>query len=571
MRRPFGPRLLGRGLASRGVHAVSSMWDRYWFGPELPLSHAICRIAVAASLWMVLHSGWKVNFEKCFSEASPTTYRPIGLMMLFGDSQPSESFLRACIAIAEVTCWTAMFGLLSRISMILCSVSMTLLLSYTWSFNFGIWCNGANTPLIAGLAVMFAVSSPMSVDWLFGRSRSSVGHRWPVLLGQFAVAMMFSNAAFWKLYQPGVPLGTWALSDTLRNYLVLQYWVIREPMPGWLAWALEHGWSSRGLAMGNMIAQLLPLLACFVVRWPWIRALGAVALVTETLMLGQVMGLHNPCWYPLAAFFIDWDRLIGWARRRLGRSETSSAPNEPITPSPMRWKGIVSIWALIVVLGYSFVAFGHKTQRRYTYPFTAWPMYCAVFADPPYREHRPRTVFGTTWTVDASPDVPQKDLDWTWRGNWCWWGRSWDDTCDLLKRVRAGYEADGQRKVSRIVLELTTHQIQAFPDNRILPVRSAVACCLTESGPVGLEGRQVYDPKRQKYELKIVAHGMKAPRYEVGWHPDYVGEWAPLPIESVGDRLYLDRPLPPGSFMVVRVRDESLGEATMPFAISLLP
>ena len=44
---------------------------------------------------------------------------------------------------------------------------------------------------------------------------------WPVLLAQWSVALMFFNAAFWKMRSDHFHLG-WALSDNFRNTLILR-------------------------------------------------------------------------------------------------------------------------------------------------------------------------------------------------------------------------------------------------------------------------------------------------------------------------------------------------------------
>ena len=74
---------------------------------------------------------------------------------------------------------------------------MLVLTSVEWSFHHGRG-HHQNAILLAALAMMFGRSSPLSLDSLWGWARrrepqpseESAAYRWPVLLGQLAVALM---------------------------------------------------------------------------------------------------------------------------------------------------------------------------------------------------------------------------------------------------------------------------------------------------------------------------------------------------------------------------------------------
>src|SRR5262249_16383221 len=86
------------------------------------------------------------------------------------------------------------------------------------------------------------------------------------------------------------------------------------PRPPVVDWIIDDAWRFRSAAVLNLISQAMPIVACIFVRRPWLRALCGGFFVVETIALGLVVNLWNWHWLPLAAAFIDWDRLLGGVR-----------------------------------------------------------------------------------------------------------------------------------------------------------------------------------------------------------------------------------------------------------------
>jgi hypothetical protein len=561
-------------IRQRLEHRFSS----YWFQPGFALSHAICRIALGCALLAMIQALWQPDFHAYLEVVNKDTYHPLGLCKLFGHSVPGPAFLWGCQWVAYVTSWLVIIGFLTRVSFVVCLASSTILSTLPWCF-YGGWCHHQNVILLAGLAMMFGPPSLLSADamihsfWLRFRSgkdnRPGDGHCWPVLLGQFAVAFMFANAAFWKLFHPDLPFLAWARSDNLRNQLLYQYWVLRKPLPGFLEDLLSWEWGHIILAVGNLVTQLTPCLACFLVRRPLLRALAGSAVVLETFALGKVMGLHNPIWYLLFAFFIDWDRLAGVAMKilRLGNRISLKTATFVATPVARGWRTrFACIWIVLFVSFYLMVAFTHKTQHRYTYPFTAFPMYSTVFAEPPYAEHRPWTLLASTWDIDADPPLPQNVQDnFIWCNYYLLPWKQWQACCESLKAITMHLEHHYHTRIRRLKLETTTFQIQAFPSKEINACQSAVKCIYKDHQFIGLDTWPGLDKKNGKYYLDIVAHGFANPSYRIGYYLRGVGEWQPLEVECHGHRYYYHKKCREPYFLTVKVRDATLGDQEITF------
>jgi hypothetical protein len=106
-----------------------------------------------------------------------------------------------------------------------------------WTFE-PYWCHGWNPVLLPALAMLVGPPSPVSVDgllrkWL-GRSVPRLV-RWrskgSVLLAQSALALVFGSAGLFKLVLAHGEPFAWCYSDTMRNILLLTYWVLGQDLP----------------------------------------------------------------------------------------------------------------------------------------------------------------------------------------------------------------------------------------------------------------------------------------------------------------------------------------------------
>jgi hypothetical protein len=153
----------------------------------------------------------------------------------------------------------------------------------------------------------------------------------------------------------------------------------------------------------NLLAQLLPIFACVFVRRPVIRACCGAVFVGEVIGLGLVVSLWNLHWIPLAAAFVDWDRL----RARLLR--------EPIPPEREAGKPrrTTQIWIAVFVMYEVITAFTPSLdQKLNTYPFSGFPMFATIRAAEPYDEHRPYGVPGDKYVVTSDRPLDAEQQRW---------------------------------------------------------------------------------------------------------------------------------------------------------------
>ncbi|HEX2690042.1 MAG TPA: hypothetical protein VHN14_25675 [Kofleriaceae bacterium] len=365
-------------------------WQRYWFAEGGRWSAAILRIAIATSVLLTLRQ--LATLSTVHIPGPPELYRPVGIWMLFGHVVPPDAVVTILWVLAVVASIGMLVGLFSRASTATSFVASVALTSASFSSS-TTWSHQYNVVFLAQLALLGARSGDvLSLDALIRHRRGLPpldvprGYQWSVRLVLFTVALMFAGAAFHKILHGHFTL-RWALSDNLRHQLLVRYDLAGLPRPVVADWIIDEVWRFRAAAVLNLISQATPILACVFVRRPMIRALCGGFFVLETLALGLVVDLWNLHWLPLAAVFIDWDRLRGAVTRRV--------PTPPATPpgwSPPR----AARGFLVAFIAYDVVTAVIPTldQHLNTYPFSAFPMFASVRARDPYDQHLPYAVPG---------------------------------------------------------------------------------------------------------------------------------------------------------------------------------
>ena len=413
------------------------------------------------------------------------------------------------------------------------------------------WSHQYNVVFLAQCAFLGARGGDvLSVDaWL--RARRGLppldvarGYQWSLRLVQLAVALMFAGAVFFKLAQGHFTL-RWALSDSLRNHLLVRYDLAGLDRPAVVDWIIDDVWRYRGAALLNMVTQTAPIFACIFVRRPWVRAACGLAFVIETIALGLVVSLWNPHWLPLVAVFIDWDALL----RRRG----APAPEPPAGWTPPRGprRYVVAFFAYELVT--SFVP--TVDQRLNTFPFSSFPMFSTIRAVPPYGEHQPYTMPGDHVEVIGN-DVhahAQRWLDHAFRGLYL------ERDPDRL-----------QRKLAQIVAQAPSR----YPDATIRGVRAYLTLFVAPAypAPAHFEPHQVaivgelWPDGRFRTLLGTLNESAAGATVElrprgVDAHAArlvYVRDDDPTPIElggtRTGDRFVLPR-LPAGPLEVIAIID----------------
>lgn len=387
-------------------------WNRYWFAEGGRYSVAVLRIALALTVWFSLaklRGSWPPNAP---GGSGVGLYHPIGLWMLLGDDPPSVATIDLLWSVARVSTLAMLLGAFTRTATVVSFLSSVALASLYYSGN-GSWSHQYNVVFIAQLAYFGARGGDtLSLDAAARRLRGlpaldvAGGYQWSVRLVQLAVALMFASGMFHKVvhYYPSLD---WVLSDNLRHHLLVRFDLIGNDRTAVADWLLQDVWRYRTAAALNLIAQTCPLVACFLMKRPVLRALGGVMFAVETIALVLVMDLWNLHWLPLAAVFVDWDALIAWGRALVGRAADSAARAPRAVP---RVRAAFVIGFVVYEAATSFIP--RIDQLLNTYPFSGFPMFAVIRARRPYDQHQPYSVPGVHFELVATAPVAPEVVTW---------------------------------------------------------------------------------------------------------------------------------------------------------------
>lgn len=380
-------------------------WHRYWFADGGRYAVAVLRVAIAVS---VLLSLWRLWGHRPLA-APAQIYRPVGAWMVLGDAPPPELLVDALWVLAWGGTLAMLVGLRARAATAVSFAAAVSLAALSFSGRLT-WSHQYNVVFVAQLALLGARSGDaLSVDALLRRWRGLApldvprGYQWSVRLVLLAVSLMFVGAALHKLGSGQFTL-RWALSDNLRHQLLVHYDVNGIDRPALVEWLLAEPWRYRTAAMLNLISQTAPLLAILFARRPLVRAAAGGFFVLEVLGLGVVVSLWNLHWLPLAAVYVDWDRLIAWARR------APAAAPAPGAPPPSRRVRVFVIAFVVYELATSLIP--TIDQRLNTYPFSSFPMFASIRAARPYDEHLPYAIAGDHYEAIADRPIAPNVQRW---------------------------------------------------------------------------------------------------------------------------------------------------------------
>jgi hypothetical protein len=531
-----------------------SLWQRYWFAPGGRHSNAALRIAIATSVlwtvWRLTASGYVADPDS----APAQLYRPIGILMLLGSNPPPTWLIDGMKALAWVATTAMLVGWRSRATTVVSWVCAVGLACFHMSFT-ATWSHQNTLPFLVHLAFLGARGADVwSVDAWLRRRRGQLpinipgGYQCSVRLAQLSVGLMFFSAAMAKLFFGDFTLA-WVFSDNLRHQLLARFDWIGAPQTPIAAWLLLDVWHYRVAAGLNLLAQLTPLTAVVLVHRPLLRALAGSVFVVEVVALGLVMDLWNLHWLPLAAVFVDWDRLRSLVARR---SQKVAVQDCPVGASPPRARLISTFVALFLSYD-AVVAFG-LDQRLRTYPFSAYPMFGYVRAKRPYDQHLTYEMPGASVEIVSDQLV---DAD----------AQAWIDrhyTFRLLYQVRTA-----DLLATRLQAAVTALQ-QEFPALHVRGVRVYFTVFYAPAYPapaqlrrhrVALLGEYINDQltsalgtvRADSHGIAITPRwvGMAAPA-SVSYQAvvDYGLETVPLVVEVQGDGVSAPRP-PGASVMIV--------------------
>jgi hypothetical protein len=392
----------------RHNQGLGSAWRRYWCAEGGRLSAAILRIAIAAAVWWslaLLRAGWPANAPG--APDFPGVYHPIGVWALVGDHPPSQAAIEALWTIARVSTLAMLIGAFSRTATaVSCAATIFLAsLSYTGSLT---WAHQFNPVLLAQLAFLGARGGDaLSIDALARRARGEHGldvergYQWSIRLVQLTVALVFTGALYHKLRAGGFTFA-WATTDNLRHQLLLRYDVGGIPRPLIVDWLLASAWRYHTAAALSMISQAMPIVACFAVRRPALRAACGAFFVTEVLGIAAIMQWWNVNWLPLAVVFVDWEALCGVA----------VVAARPVPRIPR----VAHAFIVTMIAAEVLTAFPARWSRHVqAYPFTSFQMFAAVRAREPYDRHLAYGIAAGQFALDPPHEEAAHWLDQAYR------------------------------------------------------------------------------------------------------------------------------------------------------------
>ena len=497
-----------------------SRWTRYWFADGGRYAVAILRIAIAVAVLLTLY---RLSQDVSTGDlpGTRTLYRPVGMWMLLGHRAPPDWLVGSIWVVAVGSTVAMLIGLLSRAAAAASFITACAIAALSFSSQHT-WSHQYNVVFLAQLAFLGARGGDaLSLDWLIRRVRKLPpldlprAYQWSVRLVQLAVALMFAGAAFHKLLHGHFTL-RWALSDNLRNQLLVRYDLAGLDRPSLVQWLIDDPWKYKTAAVLNLVSQAAPVVACFLMRRPIWRAALGLFFIVETVALAQVVGLWNPHWIPLYAVFVDWD----WLLRRRAVPEV-----------PPEWRAPRAPRVFIV----AFIAYEALTsfvptvdQKLNTFPFSSFPMFATVRAHAPYGEHLPYALEGDDFEVisDAPIDSSiQMWFDHQNRGTY-----AVRDPVELEKRLRT-ILAQAQRRYPDSVIKGMRLRVAIF----VAPPYPAPAHF--ERHPVAIVGSLEHDGSFHTALGQLAgdtpvpnAHGVELTGKTVWFRDD-----DPTPVDAPGD------------------------------------
>lgn len=333
-----------------------------------------------------------VNGESYLARMNIPAYYPKSIVwLLFPAAPPPAWVIDLVIQTARISTLLAMVGLLTRPSMIVATLSCLFIgaLMFSWE---PLWSHPYNSGLIAGLAFMFGrAGDTLSIDSLFARhvlrrpiSLNRDVYWWPVILGQFGVATVYFGGFYAKWSTPAMTFDfSWVFSDNLRNSVALPWLVRGQQFPWNVELIVSNPWIWKLSAFGHLATQALPILALASLNRPWIRLLEGSVFAAGVVLLKLIMGMWNPSWIILTAFFVDWEfflKKIGFKFSTDGGQKERSAL---YSRSVIYYCLIMFFVNMIIII----VRFDDRGKSR-LYPFSSMNFYSGVMALKPYGEHR---------------------------------------------------------------------------------------------------------------------------------------------------------------------------------------
>jgi hypothetical protein len=516
---------------------------QYWFAPGCRLSYQFTKYVIAL-LYLYLANIWigyftpKVYLDFSLSYLNPEMYRPLGIMALFGNTPPPRVFYEISFLLLKICPITLLLGFFSRISLAGCMCGLFGLSIFEYGFSLE-WSHGFSPILVTSLALLLG---PRYNDGFDGWLRRRMGKPWSVtddcraraavLSVQLMISLIFLNAAFYKCYAYGDGWSyffPWVFSDNLRNIIIRQHVLFDVPINEPYRYIVTHAFAYKGLALGNMLAQIFPFFAIFFMKRPVLRLLCGLPLVLEVLGLGIIMGIWNLHWLLFIFFFVDWDRLVFRKKKPFF--------NCPIKNRSLFIHGLL-LSTLIAFNG--LIMFTHMRQQAWTFPFTSYPMFSFVVAEKPLNQHHhfyiPVSRFEFASELPLSPDLIKSN----WVINW---GMMWiADTRQANKQIMDRFEMSHGCPIPEMKAYRALLRIEKYPSCELHEINKYLVYHYQKGHVRTVTSMVIYDTEKIKRYIDFQAFGFENPEIAIKYVTEEDHTPSPLPGVYSDKRFYFEQP-----------------------------
>lgn len=570
---------------------------------------AIARIAIGVALLLTItHNGnfsyMALHWGYWLSGMEGAGWTPKGLIkivdVLAGGPPPAWT-TKLIFYVCLISITTMILGLFSWVSQIVATLTAVYIVSLQTSFG-PYWSHAYNVQLLAAIAFMFSRHSGdvFSLDSVIRKMRGqpmrfAQGHYWwPVIFAELATALFMFGAFFQKFRDTGV---YWALSDNIRNSLVVTWFQYRSDPPAIAVWLASEPlvWQTAGLL--QLFAQATTVLAAFLVARPVLRAIfGAGFFAAEVMALGHIFRFWHPFWVPLCLLSIDFEHFYRAIKGGMSKVKVPfRGPLEYIfqrrleSERHVRDSGRSAPRGALVVLIFGVVFFGYYGaniayrlgERHLNYPFSTMGFYSVTRDRAPYAKHHYYPIY--TGRIDAFEQGESSPV-----GLWYREGALEDNLFrvntleglaaiheSFISRAKSGlYVAGGpsadptenRRRVDpeKIYYRAGLMAVPPYPaPPGMVDYHMAYRAVFDENGFRALVARTQFDESRRQYYITVESRGFPSPEFAVltnpgGYTADEIIEPVPMKGQWVGDRFYIDQEFDK-AFTLIDVTDQVLG------------
>lgn len=218
------------------------VWERLWFSAEDPATLTFVRwlvfSSVAVNAWVGRHA------SRGFPDRPDVLWDPISLLAAVRLPQPSPLLIEVLLLTVGLGCALTLLRIWPRVTGLAAASSYLVLVLMENSFG---KISHGKQPLVV-MALVLAVASVPSAS-----APRSWRWSWPVQLCRTVLGVTLAAAASSKLQRSGLE---WVLSETMRNVLVMEATVLRDPaLEGLARWIATEPWRWKAAAAGAIAGE----------------------------------------------------------------------------------------------------------------------------------------------------------------------------------------------------------------------------------------------------------------------------------------------------------------------------